>query len=203
MPLLNPGASVAFEVPLWAQPVISSERGPIVIAGESHGVRLAAVGFEILPFEGARTPATSILSLNMLSWLLSSTGGVEGLTLPGTIHRLDPAFDWKVRGSDGEVPVRLDEAKHPSVLLARPGVYQLDGSPHGSGQSRSESLIVNVLIPEESQVAVPAPIRVPDQVEHQKKAVDLARPLWPLIIWAVIGLLMLETASRLFRRKVA
>ena len=74
VPLLSPGSAAIFDVPLWAQSIMRVEEGAIVVAGESHGVRFAAVGMEMLPFEGARTPVLSVLTLNLLNWL---SGGTE------------------------------------------------------------------------------------------------------------------------------
>ena len=50
VPLLKPTAALLFATPLWARSVINVEQGAIVVAGESHGLRFAGVGVELLPF---------------------------------------------------------------------------------------------------------------------------------------------------------
>lgn len=203
VPLLRLPGAVTFDVPLWAQPVISSEQGPVVVAGESRGVRLAATGFEILPFEGARTPTTSILTLNLLSWLLSG-GGLEGSALPGTVQRLDPAYEWSVRSPRDE-PVEVTRADDgtPSVVMGEPGVYSLTGKSRKDSGERSERMIVNVLLPDESQTVMSSALRVPDTVEHQRSGSIAARPLWPYVAGLVLLLLFAQTAHRSVRTREA
>ena len=52
--------------------IINSEQGSILFAGESRGFRFAVLGFEIFPFEGSKTPALSVLTLNLLNWLANT-----------------------------------------------------------------------------------------------------------------------------------
>lgn len=53
----------------WQQVVISTEAGPILLAGETNGHRYIVSGIELFPFRGKESPLVSILTLNMLKWL--------------------------------------------------------------------------------------------------------------------------------------
>ncbi len=78
--LLKPKNSFVFEKPLWAQDIIKVEDGTLLVAGESNGVRYAGVGFELLPFGGARSSFSSVLFLNLLNWL-GGTQAIQNATI--------------------------------------------------------------------------------------------------------------------------
>ncbi|MDR2337250.1 MAG: BatA domain-containing protein [Deltaproteobacteria bacterium] len=73
--LLELKTSLIFKPSKWAQAIINTEQGAIMVAGENEGTRFAGIGFELLPFEGAKTPLTSIMFLNLIDWLNSSSAG--------------------------------------------------------------------------------------------------------------------------------
>ncbi len=75
--LIKPTAGLVFQVPNWAQSIMNSEPGSIIVAGESRGVRFAGVGMEIFPFEGKRTPIFSVLTLNLLNYLAAKSLSVD------------------------------------------------------------------------------------------------------------------------------
>ncbi len=86
MPLLAVPASVVFSPPSWGESIINTQYGSLVVTGESQGVRFAGVGFELLPFEGAKTPFLSILTLNLTRWL---EGEQERSLLPTTQEKTE------------------------------------------------------------------------------------------------------------------
>ena len=75
--LIKPTAGLVFQVPNWAQSIMNSEPGAIIVAGESRGVRFAGVGMEIFPFEGKKTPIFSVLTLNLLNYLAAKSLSVD------------------------------------------------------------------------------------------------------------------------------
>ena len=75
--LLAPPSSLIFNPPKWAEAVIGTERGAMLVAGVSSGVRFAGVGFEIFPFDGVNTPLESILLFNLIDWLENKDEAAE------------------------------------------------------------------------------------------------------------------------------
>jgi hypothetical protein len=68
--LAVPDAVILGEVP-WGSAVLSSSEGPLLLSGSFEGNKIIVSGMELLPFEGSRNRAGSILLLNILSVLRS------------------------------------------------------------------------------------------------------------------------------------
>ena len=178
-----------FATPLWARSVINVEQGAVVVAGESHGLRFAAVGVELLPFGGASTPTVSILTLNLLNWL---TGGSElgKTTLSGGTTRLEGRHSWKIQKPDGTTEAVQVKASDPEFYpLGEPGVYRLEGAPIGPGASISRALTANVFYPDEAATFSPTPLTLPREIVHEELVREDVSPIWPFIIGLVLALL--------------
>lgn len=55
--------------PLEGEGIVYAQGRPVLTLGEKNGFPLVVVGFEILPFEGRRTPTSSVLLINILKFL--------------------------------------------------------------------------------------------------------------------------------------
>lgn len=186
VPLLDPGNAEVFDVPLWAQSIIRVDSGAVVVAGESHGIRFAAVGIELLPFEGTKTPVLSVLTLNLLSWL---SGGSEltGSTLAGSALKLEEGKRWTVRTPQGtKSEIRAEQGAPPSYVFASPGLYRLETT------GDHKEIAVNSFFPEESATFVQGVFHSPAEVEHHHVRLEGARPLWPPLLFLALALLALE-----------
>lgn len=71
---LSAPSALVFSTPNWGQAVINTGAGAVLIAGDYQGRRTAVSGLEIFPFEGRKTPAGTVLTLNLFSWLLGNEG---------------------------------------------------------------------------------------------------------------------------------
>lgn len=188
VPLLKPGGARIFDVPPWAQAVINVEPGSLLVAGESRGIRFAAVGFEILPFEGRSTPTLSILTLNLFHWL---TGGSElgGRFLSGTNFRLAPNKQWIIRDPMNQLTTldaAADETLYPLLI---PGLYEITAS--GSAGIDKRNITVNSFYPEESATWNQAHVTVQQQDSVETAPAPTSRFLWqPLLLLALIILLI-------------
>jgi len=182
VPLLHPGEAEIFAVPPWAQSVIRAERGTITAAGESHGYRFAAVGFEILPFEGARTSTVSVLTLNLINWL---SGGAEltGSTLSGSAIRSDGPGTWTVMTPEG----RTETVNGETFTLPLPGLYQVNDA--GGGH---RVIAANAFYPEESNTYSAQSFSAKRSVEHEKKIDEGAQSWWPMLVAIALSLMILE-----------
>lgn len=194
VPLLRAVNGEIFDVPLWAQGIVRIEQGAIVVAGESHGIRLAAVGMELLPFEGMKTPAASVLTLNLLNWL---TGGAEltGSNLTGSSVTLDPTKSWSVRKPGGK-----EEALRGSLKLEQAGLYFLTNK---TGERKQ--IAANAFFPGESNTNTKMQYSAPSAVEHERKLDEGSKFWWSTLISFALGILLLEQFLFLLpeRRKAA
>ena len=191
VPLINPNASEIFEVPLWAQSIVRAEAGSIVAAGESHGIRFAAVGFELLPFEGTRTPALSVLTLNIFNWL-STAGGLTGSTLSGSNFHLQGNKNWHVVFPDGtkkDFEVKNNDGEN--IRLSVPGVYEI---AEQNSATAPRTIAANTFYLEESSTAAEKTFRTKQLVAHERIADEGTRPLWPYLLGLVLTLLIAESA---------
>ncbi len=211
VPLLKFDQAVPLSVPPWAESVFNGEQGSLVAAGEARGVRFAALGFEILPFEGAATPAMSILTMNLLKWLTESSAGAE-IYLTGSTLRLAAGTSWTVTS-----PLNISERygidpKEPNlVVLDQPGIYKLTPSLADSAATELNPLYVEQYISvnafhiEESSTFTAEPYDLVSHVDssaeqsRQKKVENNADDLWLTLLSLAVGLLFLDAILQLFR----
>jgi hypothetical protein len=193
VPLLSPQASVIFETPIWAQSIINVEQGSILGAGEQRGIRYAAIGMEVFPFEGAKTPTTSILFLNALNWL-SNSKGLSSSALTGSSTRLDAGAVWTVTKPNGEeekidVPSGNEATFYPLPLA---GIYSFRDQ-----NGTSEIHAVNNFYPLESSTFTRGSLILPADLKREAVVEDSTQVLWPMAIILALVLLLFEMALRL------
>jgi hypothetical protein len=158
----------------WAKPVISSTVGSLVLAGERDGRRYAALGFDLLPYLGKQNLPASILTLNLLGWLVDHSGPHSEMRTGTT---LQVTSQTTVRQSDGQLMPHTNGA----VLLMKPGIYTL------TENGIERQIAVNLNDAEESQLGRPLslpPLASPAPVAPEKSG----QPLWP---WILLGTLLL------------
>lgn len=141
MPLLSGGSGVSLKSQPWLQPVISSTQGAIVVAGESEGVKFLGVGLELFPFEGAKSPALSVLTLNALHWLTGTSASASGYVVGDTIAARQISAQLVVSPSK-----EITELKAGQNYTAKePGVFRFVDSAR-----KEEHVAVNAIFPSES-----------------------------------------------------
>lgn len=131
MPSLKIPRSRILTIPPWGHEIINSTRGPIAFAGELAEHRYVASGFELLPFEGKKSPLTSIFTLNVLKYL-SDLGASVGYQSVGA-KLLLPSADAKVSYFDGEEILPDAASGSLSVLPQRSGLVRI--TPRGGEPS--------------------------------------------------------------------
>jgi hypothetical protein len=77
-------------------PIINVSAGPVVVVKDQGDVRSAAVGFELLPYEGKDDPLFSVFTLNLFNWfvgdhLIQQPNTTESLTFTDSAFNLDQA----------------------------------------------------------------------------------------------------------------
>jgi hypothetical protein len=196
VPLLKPPAYSVIEVPPWAASVINVEQGSILAAGESRGIRFAAVGFELLPYEGAKTPISTVLTLNLVKWL-TGTKELAGSFLAGSSYQLEGDRSWVIRTPDGNLQkFTTTESQGREVPFPEPGVYTIAGVSTDSSAKVSKSVtrfVVNTRFPEESQTNRLTQLDVPSNFPRTTAPNTGGVELWRPALWAAIALLLIET----------
>ncbi len=119
MPSLKLTQASILQTPDWAGDLISSSAGSIAFAGEIERKKFIALGFELLPFEGKKSPLTSILTLNILKYI-SELSAEVGYQQVGS-KLLIPADTSEVRYLDGP-SIALPNRADSSVVIDQPGI---------------------------------------------------------------------------------
>jgi len=196
---------LTFRTPRWAEGIVRTEAGPVVLVGESKGVRLAIFGMEILPYEGRRNALSSILLLNSLRWL---SGGRELGSVALTLrpHALDRTATWVVADPDGKL-LTLDEDQ--SVFTPTfPGIYSLTsitGNSESTLKRKNEALAVNSFYPEESKTAKQSKLTfVEEPAQLAATTTEQANlELWRTFILLVLLILTVDIAVRWHKNRLS
>ena len=190
--LIQPAAAQIFSVPAWAQPIINVEQGCIVAAGESQGVRFAASGVELLPFEGASSPVSSVLLLNLISWL---TGGADlsQAMLAGSTMRLEAGRRWSVTDPAGRGSEFVPSGQEPHIYtFENPGIYRVRSADQSGRTLSDEQVEVNIFNPDESSTFTLRTLRVPRSVSADAAMLPEQSAWWPRILAAALALLLCD-----------
>ena len=200
VPLLQPKNALVLAPPRWAQPIINVEEGPIFAAGENHAKRSAVLGFEIFPFDGDRSPAYSVLTLNLFRWLSGSDVLDQQFTV-GSHFTLDPERTWVIAdSSDSVTTVHPTDAANKPYTFSKPGIYLLTSIAGESQQSlvrETTAVAVNSFFPDESQLDKIGTLQLPRKIAHATGKEDSTREsLWPLLAILALGVLLFEYLLR-------
>ena len=206
VPLLGTNNGVVFSSPLWAFDIINSEEGAFVVAGEHRGIRSAAVGIELLPFEGARTPSPSILTLNLLRWLQGgATITKEYLT--GMSYRLHGDTAWSIATPENETQNITVEKEDLSFLdLTTPGIYKVQAtSTTTQTLVEDNTLAINAFHQSEMVTNTRDILRVlPNQESSTKKSSQIdSTELWRYLLIGALLFIMLDLTLYATRGKAA
>jgi hypothetical protein len=132
--LILPSARIV-NCPDTATPILFSREGSIGCAGESPSGRYVILGFEVFPFDGARSPAASILALNILKWLLQDVSLENRPRPPG--YQLLPAGTVTATEVDSNRIISDFDDSRRIFLKGSSLIEFLDKSGNSTGQAAS------------------------------------------------------------------
>lgn len=151
--------------------VIRSTAGAVLTAGEYQGRRIAALGLEVLPFEGGSAPLLSVLTLNILDWLSGS-----GLSNDYR-HVYSPLPESAAAASYvGGEPIERHGETDAALIPPKPGLVLL----RYETQQKAGSLVaVNYFDESESNLLHPQRVRLPAAAAagNEAESVSLAAAL--------------------------
>lgn len=173
-------------VPGWAQPVVESTGGPLLLAGSEQGRRIVVFAFDLQRSNLALTPSFPILVANAIGYL-EPPGLVSNHTVtPGGEVTLSPSTEAQrvvVRSPSGEDATL--EVTGPTLTFAdttQVGLYRV--AQRVGDQTLSESVFaVNLLNALESDVR-PRALPTLGQAAATRASQATARDLWtwPLVL---------------------
>ncbi len=177
--LLTPSFGQALLPVSWCKPILSGTVGTLVFAGEREGRRYAALGFDLFPYLGKQNLPVSILTLNLLGWLVDRTGQLADTRTGSTLQVASPTTT--VRQPDGQ----LAPVENGAVRLTKQGVYTV------SENSIARKVAVNLSDAEEAQLG--RPLHIPEIAPAVPVAPEkTGQPLWPWLLHGVLFLLLVD-----------
>lgn len=193
-------------------PLIEAEGGPLLLAGEIDSRRVAILPFDLRRSDLPLQVAFPVLMANLATWL--SPGGVtadDGALAPGAVVPLRPparAVGLRVALPDGR-EWESDVAGAEPILFAetaQPGLYTVTYTDSAGESHPAGAFAVNFFAPDESRIQPIRTIQIgqtvitPDATEAPGR-----RELWPWLLLAGLGLLLLEwwVAHRRWPRRPA
>ncbi len=190
--LLDIRATRLVDCPPSATPLLTTTAGTVACVGELQGVRYAIVGFEIFPFDGAKTPTLSILTLNLFKWLFEGNASsqrvlpYESLTLPRGVtdaSYLAPDFS------------ALAISERNTILPTKAGVIQLSDRKLGSRFTKP----VNLFSDHESNLSENPALSIPLVESGVAKSSRESLDMTPWLIMCALLVLLFDLFRRIAR----
>jgi hypothetical protein len=193
--LLNLKTSRIVECPPSATALLTTTTGAVACAGERDGVRYAVVGFELFPFDGARTPTLSILTLNLFKWLFETHAATQHVT-PFETMQLAPRVNEVryVAPTTTTTTTTLAISGNRSVTPENRGVLMLSESSSGKQYLKA----VNLLSDQESNLTANPPLSL--SAGEQSLANSSAKESFdatPLLVSLAVLVLVLDLIRRI------
>lgn len=181
----------------WAQPLVSSEGGPLLLTGERGGHRIAIITFRLQDSDLPLQIAFPVLMANITGWLNPGRAfdAPTGLT-PGTPVNITPgAGTTHVLVEKPDETVWLAEVGEEAVIFAethQPGLYQVS-LRDSNGDQPAGSFAINLFSTAESTIG-PAPAIILGQtaVETADEGDVGQRELWPWLAALAFIVLLVE-----------
>ncbi|MFQ5401535.1 MAG: VWA domain-containing protein [Anaerolineae bacterium] len=181
----------------WAQPLVTAEGGPLILAGERGGHRFVIITFDLRQSDLPLQIAFPVLVANITSWLSPGRAfdAPTGLQ-PGDSVSITPGAATivvTVQKPDGRLWT-ADVSKDALLFTETDqlGVYHVI-LRDSSGEQPTGSFAVNLFDPGESQVAPANSIKAGERSVDTAAGEDIGqRELWPWLIAAAFAVLLVE-----------
>ncbi|MBX7144267.1 MAG: VWA domain-containing protein [Oligoflexia bacterium] len=192
MPTLTFTNTRVFSLPVWAHELMRAREGVVAFAGERSGFRYAALGFEVLPFEGGKAPFLSILFLNTLKYISDSPLAAGFAGVGSAVPGLEAVREFDFLGTSGVVTHKTTLGK-AETIGSLPGLYRA-----GSGSW----VAVNFFNPEESDTFNARPISLAlgeHATERESSRISLSSSLALVALLVLLADLLILLLRRMFR----
>ncbi len=179
-------------------PLIESEGGPLLLAGEIDGRRIAVFPFDLASSDLPLRIAFPVIMANIIEWLqMNESAGANGNVEPGAVVTLPPhprAETVRVEMPGGDAWTRSGVGHSGPILFdqtTRPGLYSVNFYDETGELIQSGQFVVNFFNPRESQIAPSEAIRVGEnEVLSDNEETRGRRDLWAIFLG--VGLLLIS-----------
>jgi Ca-activated chloride channel homolog len=188
----------------WADTLVQAEGGPLILAGDAQGRRVALVSFDLYNSDLPLKIAWPILLSNLTEWYKAPRAlHVEGNVQPGQTVVIQP-----LPGSESVHVIRPDgkesgfETKQPLLIYADtslPGIYTVD-LYKGSHVVQEELFAVNLFDANESQIAPRTPPFGTGDIATSSQEEKGQQEYWSWI--ALLALLILAVEWYFYHRRL-
>lgn len=191
------------DVPAWAHAVLGSDKGPLIIAGETEGRKVVALTFDLRDSDLPVQTAFPLLMRNLVTYLLPDpAAGLPSAVSPFTTVRVEevsPVVDKILvedpDGTEHTYPVTPEQPRVAFADTGQPGVYYVT-QYSGDQVAAQEAFAVNLFSKDESATPPSAAVTLPESsaggAENAPRAEVAREELWPLVALGGILLLLLE-----------
>jgi hypothetical protein len=192
-------------LPEWARPLVMSDKGPLLVAGEQAGRKVVVSAFDFHDSDLPLQTSFPLLIRNLITYLLPPPAGGLASDVPsGSPVGIDAAD-----ASVDRIVVEDPSAKEWTAVLAadrrrtsfdnttQPGVYYVT-QYRGTEIVAQEAFAVNLLSRDESMTtpndAPGLPAGLTSDEAGADSGIGFQRELWPVAVLAAIALLLMEWA---------
>jgi Ca-activated chloride channel family protein len=182
----------------WARALVTAEGGPLLLAGEQDGRRIAILTFDLHDSDLPLQLAFPILMTNLMAWYAPAeiVDAPDGLVTgqPLTIRPRAEADACRVTRPDGvQETLALEETQTLYTDTLLPGVYGVELLA-GEGVMAEQEVAVNLFAPEESAITPAETITLGEAAVPQGAGAEAEgqRELWPWVAGAARVILLVE-----------
>lgn len=180
-------------------PLIASVEGPLLLAGEINGRRIAIFPFDLAASDLPLQIAFPVIMANIAAWLNSgSTLMTADEVEPGTIVTLLPDTRTESitvtlpNGETRQLAVAVETGPILFDETSLPGVYEISTQHSNGERTPSGRFVVNFFEPDESRIAPSDSISIGQrEISSTTDQTPGRQELWPYVL--VAGLLLLLT----------
>lgn len=182
----------------WAEPLIEADGGPLLLAGETGGRRIAILTFDVRDSDLPLQIAFPVLMASLLDWfapraLVNASSDIH----VGDAVALNPepgAESLRITPPQGDAVVLPVDSEGKAIFTGAdaPGFYTVEALA-GGAVAQSAIFAVNNFDAAESAIAPQAAITIGGEtvLPDQHDAVG-QRELWPYLVLAALALLLIE-----------
>lgn len=203
---LHIASAAALQVPKWGRVVLSSDKGPLIVAGADGSRKQAVVAFDLRDTDLPVQTSYPLLMRNLITYLLPDPlGGLPAAVPPRSavgLEAVDPRVDRILvedpSAKEWSYPLNPANSRVAFAQTDQPGVYYVTQYA-GSDIVDQEAFAVNLFSHDEAMIApnpkpdLPAATQpsARDQPGNQGEAI-FRRELWPPVALAGFLILLLE-----------